>query len=287
MLIGAHVSTSGGLPNAVARGVETGSTAIQIFNQSPRMWRPTKYSDADFKDFREAMDDSPIEAVVIHSIYLINPGTDDKEMRVKALGALTHALNVGEGIGATGVVLHPGPVKKGDEYAPTVKRIAKFCKDALKETDGCKLLLENAAGANAVGGKFEHLREIIDMLDGDKRLGVCIDTCHSHAAGYDVRTIDAVTETVDELDEKIGLDRVHTIHLNDSRDEYGSHRDRHDNLGDGFIGKKGLAAVLSEPRLKDLPFLMETPGKEKNGPDAADVKVAFDLYKQGVKARKK
>jgi deoxyribonuclease IV len=285
MLIGAHVSTSGGLPNAVERGVETGSTAIQIFNQSPRMWRPTKYTDADFAAFRTAMDDSPVDAVVIHAIYLINPGTNDPEMQAKAGPALAHALRVGDGIGASGVVLHPGPVKKGDEYGPTIKRIAKFCKQALKETDECKLLLENAAGANAVGGRFDHLHDLIDLLGGDERVGVCIDSCHSHAAGYDVRTQAAVTETFDEIDKVIGIDRIGCIHLNDSRDEFGSHRDRHDNLGDGFIGATGLAAILSEPRLQHLPVLMEVPGKDKDGPSDVDVAIAFKLRELGLKTR--
>lgn len=285
MLIGAHVSTSGGLPKAVERGVETGSTAIQIFNQSPRMWRPTKYSAEDFAAFREAMADSPVEAVVIHAIYLINPGTFDDELHEKSLTALTHALSVGDGIGASGVVLHPGPVMKGQEYGPTIKNIAKTCKAALKATDECKLLLENAAGKNAVGAKFEHLSDLIDLLDGDSRVGVCIDSCHSHAAGYDVRSIEAVTETVDALDKAVGIDRLGAIHLNDSRDEYGSHRDRHDNLGEGFIGKDGIAAFLSEPRFEDLPVLLEVPGSDKDGPSAADVKTAWKLREAGIKAR--
>lgn len=287
MLIGAHVSTSGGLPKAVARGVDTGSTAIQIFNQSPRMWRPTKYTDDDFKAFREAMSDSPIDAVVIHAIYLINPGTAEVEMKAKGLPALAHALRVGDGIGAAGVVLHPGPVMKGQEYGPTIERIAEFCKEALAETDQCKLLLENAAGANAVGGKFDHLHDLIELLGGDERVGICIDSCHSHAAGYDVRTQDAVTETIDELDKVVGLDRLGCFHLNDSRDEFGSHRDRHDNLGDGFIGADGIAAILSEPRLQDLPVLLEVPGKEKDGPSAVDVAYAFELRDKGLKARGK
>ncbi|MGB0871680.1 MAG: deoxyribonuclease IV [Solirubrobacterales bacterium] len=285
MLIGAHVSTSGGLPKAVERGVETGSTAIQIFNQSPRMWRPTKYTDDDFAAFRAAMADSPIESVVIHAIYLINPGTFDDELHEKSLTALSHALRVGDGIGATGVVLHPGPVMKGQEYGPTVANIAKTCEQALAETDECKLLLENAAGANAVGAKFEHLAELIELLGGDERVGICIDSCHSHAAGYDVRSTEAVTETVDDLDRIVGLDRLHAIHLNDSRDEFGSHRDRHENLGEGFIGKDGIAAFLSEPRFEELPVLLEIPGKEKDGPGAADVKTAWKLREQGQKAR--
>lgn len=285
MLIGAHVSTSGGLPKAVERGVETESTAIQIFNQSPRMWRPTKYTDDDFAAFREAMDDSPVEAVVIHAIYLINPGTFDDELHEKSLTALTHALRVGDGIGAAGVVLHPGPVMKGQEYGPTVKNIAKTCKAALADSSECKLLLENAAGKNAVGARFEHLAELIELLGGDDRVGVCIDSCHSHAAGYDVRSVEAVTETVDELDRVVGLDRLVAIHLNDSRDEYGSHRDRHDNLGVGFIGEDGMAAFLSEPRFEDLPVLLEVPGVSKDGPGAADVQKAWALREQGIAAR--
>jgi deoxyribonuclease-4 len=285
MLIGAHVSTSGGLPKAVERGIETESTAIQIFNQSPRMWRPTKYTDDDFAAFREAMADSPVDAVVIHAIYLINPGTFDKELEKKSLTALTHALSVGDGIGASGVVLHPGPVMKGNEYEPTIEHIAAVCKVALEQTEECKLLLENAAGAKAVGGKFEHLKDLIDLLDGHERVGICIDSCHSHAAGYDVRSIDAVTATFDELDKVVGLDRVGALHLNDSRDEFGSHRDRHDNLGDGFIGADGIGAFLSDPRLQDVPALLEVPGHEKSGPTADDVKLAFKLRDKAIKAR--
>ncbi|MGH2905261.1 MAG: deoxyribonuclease IV [Solirubrobacterales bacterium] len=287
MLIGAHVSTSGGLPKAVERGIETGSTAIQIFNQSPRMWRPTKYTDADFDAFRAAMDDSPIDAVVIHAIYLISPGTLDKELEAKSLAALSHGLRVGDGIGAAGVVLHPGHVKDGDDYAKVIKRIAKTCKAALKDSDECKLLLENAAGSRAVGAKFEHLRDLIDLLDGDERVGICIDSCHSHAAGYDVRTQAGVTEVVDELDDVVGLDRLGCVHLNDSRDEFGSHRDRHANLGDGFIGADGMAAFLSEPRFEDVPACLEVPGKDKGGPSAEDVKGAFKLREKGIKARAK
>lgn len=285
MLIGAHVSTSGGLAKAVERGVETGSTAIQIFNQSPRMWRPTKYTDEDFAAFRDAIADSTVDAVVIHAIYLINPGTFDDELHEKSLAALTHALTVGDGIGAAGVVLHPGPVMKGQEYEPTLKNIVKTCRAALEATDGCKLLLENAAGRNAVGSKFEQLADLVEGLGGDDRVGVCIDSCHAHAAGYDVRSLEAVTGTFDELDRVVGLDRVGCLHLNDSRDEFGSHRDRHDNLGDGFIGEDGIAAFLSDPRLEDVPALLEVPGTEKGGPSAVDVKRAFELREQGLAAR--
>ncbi len=286
MLIGAHVSTSGGLVKAIERGTESGCTAIQIFNQSPRMWRPTAYDAADFAAFREAMEDSPIDAVVIHAIYLINPGSTDKDLAKKSLDSLGHALRVGDAIGSAGVVLHPGHVKD-ETYAQTIKRIAGTVKKALENSDRCRVLLENAAGRKAVGCEFGQLRDLIDLLDGDPRVGVCIDSCHAHAAGYDVRSIEAVTTTVDALDDTVGLDRLHALHLNDSRDEFESHRDRHANLGEGLIGNKGMQAFLSEPRFEGLPVLMEIPGTDKNGPGAKDVTLARKLRDQGIEARAK
>jgi deoxyribonuclease-4 len=286
MLIGAHVSTSGGLDKAIERGVETGSTAIQIFNQSPRMWRPTKYSDADFQAFRDAMDDSPIDSVVIHAIYLINPGSTDPELAKKSLQSLTHALRVGDAIGSDGVVLHPGHVKD-ETYESSIERIAATVKVALAETETCPILLENAAGKRAIGHDFQELKDLITLLDDDPRVRVCLDSCHMHAAGYDVRSIEAVTETIDRFQKVVGIKKLKCIHLNDSRDEFASNRDRHENLGDGFIGKDGIAAVLSEPRFEKLPVLMEIPGKDKGGPGAEDVKIARKLRELGLKARAK
>src|SRR5215469_3055127 len=145
MLIGAHVSTAGGLDKAIERGTELGCESIQIFNQSPRMWRPTNYGEEDFAAFREAMDDSPVEAVIIHAVYLINCATKDKELRKKSLNSLAHALRIGDGIGAAGVVLHPG-AQKGEPHGPSMKRASKVIKAALDETDSCRLLLEQTAG---------------------------------------------------------------------------------------------------------------------------------------------
>ncbi|MFY9265655.1 MAG: deoxyribonuclease IV [Solirubrobacterales bacterium] len=287
MLIGAHVSTSGGLEKSVERGLERGCDAIQIFNQSPRMWRPPAYDESNFAAFRDAMAASAIKSVVIHAIYLINPGSTDPGLAKKSLDSLAHALRVGDAIDADGVVLHPGHVKEPDTYSAAIKRVAATIKKALGNSESCRLLLENAAGKKAIGVKFDHLHDLIDLLDGDDRVGVCVDSCHSHAAGYDVRTFDGVKEVVDELDRVVGLDRLHALHLNDSRDEYASHRDRHENLGDGFIGKTGMQAFLSEPRFEGLPVLMEVPGLAKDGPGEADVKLARKLREQGLKARAK
>ena len=192
MLIGAHVSNAGGLDRAVERGIERGCDAIQIFNQSPRMWRPTAYNEDDYAEFREALDDSPIQAVLIHAVYLLNCATEDREMREKTLASLIQSLRVGAGIGAVGVVLHPGSAKQGD-VKKAIKRAGKVIKEALDETDGCPLLLEDTAGAGGtLGRSFEELAALLDAAGGGKRLGICLDSCHLFASGYDVRTAESL-----------------------------------------------------------------------------------------------
>src|SRR4051795_4200571 len=171
MLIGAHVSTAGGLANAIERGEERGCESIQIFNQSPRMWRPTKFGEEDFAAFREAMDASKIEAVIIHAVYLINCATKDKELRKKSLTSLTHALEIGDGIGAAGVVLHPG-AQKGEPHGPSMKRAAKVIEEALSQTDRCPLLLEQTAGHKGLLGRdFDETATLIELAGSGKRLG--------------------------------------------------------------------------------------------------------------------
>lgn len=262
-----------------------GCESIQIFNQSPRMWRPTKYSEEDFAGFREAMDGSKIGSVVVHAIYLINPAGSDKELRRKSFLSLTHALWVAAGIGADGVVLHSGALKGGPRE-PAKKRAAKFVKEALAETETCPVLLENTAGNEALLGRtFDELAELIDLAGGGKRLGACLDSCHLHASGYEIADNESVAEMVDEFDRYVGLERLTCLHLNDSRDPPGSNRDRHANLGEGTIGNRGLAAFLSEPRFKGLPVVMEIPGPDKHGPVKADVTKAKRLRAQGLKAR--
>ena len=192
MLVGAHVSPAGGLPKAIERGEALGCRAIQIFNQSPRMWRPTQYKDADIAAFREAMEASPIDAVLIHAVYLLNCASEDKEIRAKSLTSLTHSLNVGAAIGATGVVLHPGSALKGS-VDEAIKRAGDTIGEALAASSGggCPLHLEDTAGAGGtLGRSFEELAALIDAAGGGKRLGICLDSCHLLASGYDVRTID-------------------------------------------------------------------------------------------------
>src|ERR1700743_118167 len=183
MLIGAHVSPAGGLDKAIERGVEKGCQAIQIFNQSPRMWRPTAYGDDDFAAFKKAMKPSPIKAVLIHAVYLLNCASEHAEIRDKSRASLIQSLRVGAGIGAAGVVLHPGSAKQGD-VTQAIKRAGKVIKEALSETEGCPLHLEDTAGAGGtLGRSFEELSELLDASGGGKRLGGLLESVHPVSFG--------------------------------------------------------------------------------------------------------
>jgi deoxyribonuclease IV len=284
MLIGAHVSNAGGLDRAVERGLERECEAIQIFNQSPRMWRPTAYTEDDFVQFRQALDDSPIEAVLIHAVYLINCATEDPDMRKKSLASLTQSLRVGEGIGAVGVVLHPGSAKKGD-VPKAIRRAGKVIKQALADTDACPLLLEDTAGAGGtLGRSFEELAELIDASGGGKRLGVCLDSCHLFASGYDVSTVKTLDQVLDEFEHVVGLDRLGALHVNDSLVALGSNRDRHAIMGEGELGERGCAVFISEPRFDKLPGVLET-GRDQGSPAPEDVALAKQLRSRGKSNR--
>ena len=285
MLIGAHVSTAGGLEKAVERGSELECEAIQIFHQSPRMWRPTAYGDDDFGAFREAMAASPLEAVVIHAVYLINCASKERGVRRKSLTSLRQALRVGDGIEATGVVLHAG-ARKGEPYEPSVRRAGKVIQEALADSDRCRLLLENTAGTQGPLGKnFDELAELLEAAGGGKRLGTCLDCCHLFAAGFDIGSPQALSAVIDEYDAKVGLERLRCVHVNDSQVPLGANRDRHANLGKGELGRQGLRVFLSEPRFEGLPALIETPGPDGRGPDRDEVRAAKRLRSEGRRRR--
>jgi deoxyribonuclease-4 len=285
VFIGAHVSTGGGLANAVQRGKERGCESIQIFHQSPRMWRPTNHTPEDFAAFHEAMDASPVEAVIIHAVYLINCATKDKELRKKSLTSLTHALRVGDGIGARGVVLHPGS-QKTDPLKPSLKRAAKVIAAALKETDSCPLLIEQTAGHKGLLARdFDQTAELIELAGGGERLGLCLDSCHLFVQGYDITDEAHLGAVLDEADAKVGIERLGAVHVNDAAVPLGACLDRHANIGKGEMGKRGLSAFLSEPRFEGLPATLETPGPEKKGSSKAEVTAAKRLRGEGLKRR--
>jgi deoxyribonuclease-4 len=284
MLIGGHVSSAGGLSKAVERAEQIGAETMQIFNQSPRMWRPTRYSSADCEAFRARLGESPVESIFIHAVYLINVASDDAEIRAKSLTSLTHALTVGDSIGAGGVMVHPGS-GKGRDHEPTCRMIAEAFRNAIDETESTPLLLENTAGAGGtVGRRFADLALIIELAGGHERFGVCLDSCHLHASGYEIRNEADRKATIDECERDLGMDRVMALHLNDSMTPLGSNRDRHANLGDGELGEQGIVCFLSDERFGDLPVLLEVPGPEKKGPDRNQIEIGKRLRDQALKA---
>jgi len=284
MLIGAHVSTGGGLVRAIERAEDARCEAIQIFNQSPRMWRPTRYSENDFAEFREAVKDSPIDVVAIHMIYLINPAAKDREMQRKSLESLTHALRVGDRIGAMGVVVHPGALKD-DTRAHARRRAIRLIKEALARSESCPIFYENTAGSpQLLGRDFDETAELIEKTGGPKRLGLCIDSCHLYATGYDIATKEGAKELMDEIDAKVGLKQLKLIHVNDATDPLGSNRDRHAPIGKGKIGRKGFRAFLGEPRLQGVPAVLEGPGIDGHNVARKDVQLVRRLWREGLRA---
>ncbi len=287
MLVGAHVSTAGGLVNAHARGVEVGAEAIQVFSQSPRMWRPTRWKENDVAAFRELMAGSELHSIVIHAVYLINCASNVPDIRAKSLMSLVHALRTGDAIGADGVILHPGSTL-GEPRDEALERVAGALRLGLEESESCPLLLEDTAGAgNTLGRSFDELAELIELAGGHERLGLCLDSCHMLASGFDVRTAEGLAEVIDTCVQIVGLDRVRCLHVNDSQAPLGSNRDRHAPLGEGELGAEGCAAYLSEPRFEGLPAIFEGPGVEGKAPAKVDVDRAKELRRSGLRARKR
>jgi deoxyribonuclease-4 len=285
MLIGAHVSPAGGLVNAVSRGAERKASAIQIFNQNPRAWKPRVYEDEEVAAYREAAPAAGVHALLIHAVYLLNCASEDPLIRERTVTSLVSSLRAGAALGAHAVVLHPGSALKGGDAVAAVPRAGAAIAEALAESEDCPLHLENTAGAGGtLGRSFEQLAALIESAGGDERLGVCLDSCHMLASGYEIRTPEALSDTLDEADRTLGAGVVRSLHLNDSIGELGSNRDRHANLGKGELGRAGCSAWLSEPRFEDLPCVLETPGSG-GGPEPKEIALAKRLRKSGQRAR--
>lgn len=285
MLIGAHVSPAGGPAMAVERGIERGANAIQIFNQNPRAWKPREYSIDEIAAYHAAIAASDVDALLIHAVYLLNCASDDAELRAKTLRSLTASLRAGDLLGAQAVVLHPGSAKTGDVGA-AIARAGGVIAEALAESENCPLHLENTAGSGGtLGRSFTELAALIDAAGGDARLGICLDSCHLLASGYEIRTEEALTEVLDECAELVGMQRLGSLHLNDSQTPLGSNVDRHANIGDGELGPDGCAVFLSEPRFEGLPCVLETPGPKRSGPTSDELELTRALRARGLASR--
>jgi deoxyribonuclease-4 len=251
------------------------------------MWRPTRWKPDDIAAFLELRDDGPIESVVIHAVYLINCASEDREIRTKSVASLVHALRMGDAIGADGVVIHPGSALKGAKDK-ALERAGAAIRQALDESERCRLLVEDTAGAGTtLGRSFGELAELLSLAGGNGRLGVCLDSCHLFASGFDVRTADALAGVVDDCAKQVGLDRVRCLHVNDSKTKLGSNSDRHAPLGEGELGTRGCGAFLSEPRFEGLPALFEGPGFSGKAPERKDIDRMKELRRSGLRARKR
>ena len=278
MQIGAHVSSSGGIHTAIDRAVAIGAEAVQVFTQSPRTWRPTNHDPATFERFRERREEAGVGGVVCHALYLCNLAAPDDAIYEKSVGAMRNTMEVACAIGADGVVFHVGS-HLGSGFEAGLERVLPAMAQVLDLcTDETWLLMENSAGAGGtIGRSMEELATIWERLDRHPRLGVCLDSCHLYVSGVDVREPAALDACLDELDASIGLSRLRALHVNDSAAPLGSNRDRHANILAGELGEK-LGVFLGNPRLQDLPALLEVAGPENRGPDANEVRKAKELH---------
>jgi len=273
MYIGAHVRASGGVWKAIANGVDLGCEAIQFFAGSPRTWKPQLYKEKDAARFREARAASPIRFVLIHTIYLINLASTNEEFYEKSVTALVGAVAAAEQLGADAIVTHVGS-HQGAGLTAGLERVHGALRRALDEVGGSpvRVLLENTAGAGGtMGVDFAELAAMIAAVDGDARLGVCLDTAHLFEAGYDIRDRVGLDTALADLDAACGLDRLVCLHVNDSRTPLGSNRDRHENIGDGDLGLQSFAEIVNHPAFADLPGILEVPGIAGDGPDRDNV----------------
>ena len=273
MKIGAHVGASGGLATAFERAAAIGAETIQIFGAPPQMWRRRKIRPDECEAFRAAMAETGIEPVFLHGPYLINLATDKPEQLTKSTDALSEDLRLASAIGAKGVIFHVGS-HKGAGFAKRLPQIKKALKQVLKDTpDDAWIILENSAGqGGSVGSKLEELAAIIAAVGSD-RLKVCLDTEHAYAAGYNLADGDALEETMALFEREIGLSLLVAVHANDSKIELGGGVDRHENIGEGHIGRAGFELIMAHPAFREVPFLLEVPGLEKEGPDKPNVDI--------------
>jgi deoxyribonuclease IV len=278
MRIGAHLSASGGIYTAVDRAEEVDADSLQVFTQSPRTWRPTNHDPASFERFRERRAEIGLADVLCHALYLCNLAAPKDDIYEKSVAALHNTMEVARGIGAEGVVFHVGS-HLGAGFEAGLERVLPAMELLLTfTTDETWLLMENSAGAGGtIGRSLDELATIYERLDRHPRLGVCLDSCHLYVSGIDVTDAKALDAVLDDLDEAIGLDRLRALHVNDSAAPLGSNRDRHANIGDGLLGEK-LGVFLGNPRLQDLPAVIETAGPDNRGPDANEVRKAKEIH---------
>jgi deoxyribonuclease-4 len=271
MRIGAHVKSAGGLDKAIDRGRDIGAEAVQLFVSSPQGWAFKERTEAEIAAFRKKSADTGIAPAFLHGVYLVNLATDKPENLAKSIASLTFYLRTASLMGASGVIFHVGN-HGGQGLDAVLDRTVEAIRRVLGDSpEDVRLCLETNAGQGGnIGVKFSDLARIIEKAP-DPRLRVCLDTAHTLASGYDIRTPEGVTATMAEFQRDLGLDMLAAVHANDSKAPLGSNVDRHENIGKGHIGEDGFRAVLAHPAFRDVPFFLEVPGYDDDGPDAPNV----------------
>lgn len=269
--VGAHVGSSGGISKAIDRAREIGANCLQIFASAPQQWRSPAHPDAEVEAFCTGVREHDLAPIFLHAVYLLNPASPDPDLRGKSVRSMREYLSWGERLGARGVVVHLGS-STNTTPKDAVENLCRSLDGALQEPSNVPLLLETSAGTrNSMGSSFAAIGSILKQLDAGDRMGVCVDTAHIWAAGYDIATSEGLQRTLDEFESEIGLEKLVLMHANDSKVPLGAARDRHENIGEGYIGMEGWSVLLSEPALRAKPWVMETPGPAKKGPDTAQV----------------
>ena len=280
MRIGAHMSVAGGVSRAIARATLHGCEALQIFTKNANQWRAQPLASEEIRAFRDAADLSGLTPIVSHASYLINLATAAPALREQSRAAFVDELDRADALGLRGVVIHPGTCTSGTEDEALALIAASIRAAFTARPQGrAMVLLEHTAGqGRSLGYRFEHLARIIEHLDGSPRVGVCLDTCHLVASGYDIVSPHGYEETVSAFDRLVGLSRLEVVHGNDSKKPCGSRVDRHEHIGDGCLGLEPFRRILTDPRFANRPILIETEKTQRSSRpgeialDALDVK---------------
>lgn len=276
--IGAHVSAAGSLDLAFDRALEIGAECTQIFISPPQQWFKKVYSQENTLQYRQKAIHTGIGPNFIHGAYLINLASENSLNVAKSVDWLIYSQRTAEQLGIGGTIFHIGSSGKM-ERNQALDQVTKAIYKILEKTGDAQLILETSAGAgNTIGDEFFELGKIIKNSK-DSRVKVCLDTQHIFASGYDIRTKKGLEKTMEEFDREVGVDLIVAIHTNDSKTELGSHRDRHENIGEGLIGKESFTQILNHPSFKNLPFIIETPGFANTGPDEENIEILKSLVK--------
>lgn len=279
MLLGCHLSIGKGFTSALVAAENLGINALQIFSHNASSWRMKEITSETAASFRQHFSESPVEYVVIHTMYLLNLASPDEALFERSIASLEEEIRRAGLLGIDQIVTHLG-AHKGSGIDAGISRITTaldrvLSSDSVRRYPHVHVLLEDTAGAGTtMGTTFSELGAIIDGLSDASHIGICFDTCHAFAAGYELRTPDGLAETLEEFDREIGLDRLCLIHLNDSKFPLGSRRDRHNHIGAGEIGEEAFSLIVNHPALRDLPFILETPKEIDGNPDADKINLA-------------